>query len=435
MTTLGEIVYASPEKTDPGKNPNVPYVGLEHIDSGSRRLCGIGKAADVRSAKSVFRADDVLYGKLRPYLNKVVRPEFDGVCSTDILVFRATEKAHPAFIEHLVSAPQFVEYAMAHAAGINLPRTSYKKLAEYPVALPPLAEQRRIVAWLDALMARSRRARALLEEVPTQLAQARQSLLASAFRGDLTADWRNANRPSETAEELLNRTRMRRSQKSPSARARKEITDLPETWVSASIDDLSVFLTSGSRDWSAYYKSDGYGVFILAQNIRPMRLELSSVQRVSPPANHRDKARSQIQEGDILITIVGAGTGQVCRVPRNLADHYVCQSVALLRPALAEMGEYLEFYFNANCGAQGQFSELMYGQGRPHLGFDQLRELSVPLPPQPEQHEIVCRLNAAFARLDAASTAHQAALIELNRLDQALLSRAFYGHLVPSSTK
>jgi len=86
-TRIGDFIFLSSEKFDPTISEDKRFVGLKHIDSNKRRLLGFGKSSETRSTKNVFRKGDLLYGKLRPYLNKVWVSDFDGVCSTDILVF------------------------------------------------------------------------------------------------------------------------------------------------------------------------------------------------------------------------------------------------------------------------------------------------------------------------------------------------------------
>src|SRR5690242_16151995 len=86
-TTVGQVTAPSAERFEPTGAAGVPYLSLEHLESNTHRIIGRGDSSQVRSTKSVFRKGDVLYGKLRPYLNKVAVADFDGVCSTDILVF------------------------------------------------------------------------------------------------------------------------------------------------------------------------------------------------------------------------------------------------------------------------------------------------------------------------------------------------------------
>jgi type I restriction enzyme, S subunit len=87
-TTLGEIAEPSRERASPMDDAKLRYVGLEHIEPHSMRLLGYGHARDVRSSSVRFSKGYVLYGKMRPYLNKVWVAEFDGLCSAEFLVFQ-----------------------------------------------------------------------------------------------------------------------------------------------------------------------------------------------------------------------------------------------------------------------------------------------------------------------------------------------------------
>ena len=127
----------------------LPYVGLEHIDPCEPTLKRWGDPEDVRSAKTRFAPGDILYRKLRPYLDKSVLAPFAGICSTDILVLRA--QAERAIGELLVSAihtKPFLEHAASTTAGVNHPRTSWNALKVHALAVPPLPEQRAIAAVL-----------------------------------------------------------------------------------------------------------------------------------------------------------------------------------------------------------------------------------------------------------------------------------------------
>lgn len=127
------------------------YVGLEHIGQGTLSLQGVGRGKGVASGKSRFVAGDVLFGKLRPYFRKVVRPTFDGVCSTDIWVIRAREQVDPGFLFYLVAGQDFVDYANSGSSGTRMPRANWSHVEEFRVALPPLEEQRAIAEVLGSL--------------------------------------------------------------------------------------------------------------------------------------------------------------------------------------------------------------------------------------------------------------------------------------------
>ena len=202
-TKLGQIIVLSKEKVNPLDLDEIPYISLEHIESDTCRIIGHGWAKDVKSTKSVFQAGQILYGRLRPYLNKVFKPDFSGICSTDILVLTGTGAIDNDFLLRFLSQNSVVQYATSRSSGINLPRVSFTALTELPINLPPLNEQKRIANQINLLKEKSSSARKALEAMPPLLEKFRQSVLSSAFRGDLTADWRAQNPDIEPAEKLL----------------------------------------------------------------------------------------------------------------------------------------------------------------------------------------------------------------------------------------
>lgn len=130
----------------------LPYVGLEHIEKDTGQFTGdfTGTQEDMLATKFRFTPKHVLYGKLRPYLNKVALPDFDGVCTTEILPILPDEhKLSRTYLWGLLLSPQFVGWASQAVAGAQLPRLSPKDLANFCIPLPPLDEQKRIAAILE----------------------------------------------------------------------------------------------------------------------------------------------------------------------------------------------------------------------------------------------------------------------------------------------
>lgn len=145
------------------------YVGLENIESGGK-FVGVGPVhnGELASSKFAFTPRHVLYGKLRPYLAKIARPDFDGICSTDILPVLPGPDLDRGYLAWLLLSPHMVSWAASQATGANLPRLSPRTLAKMEIPLPPLAEQRRIAAILDAadaLRVKRRAAIAKLDEL------------------------------------------------------------------------------------------------------------------------------------------------------------------------------------------------------------------------------------------------------------------------------
>ena len=146
-----EIASLRRENIKPTDFPQFNYVGLEHIDSGESQLKRWGDASEVKSAKSHFYLNDVLYGKLRSYLDKAVIAEMEGICSTDILVVTASPKTIPRFLVNLLHTHSFISHATATSTGVNHPRTSWNSLGKFTFALPSLPEQRAIASILGAI--------------------------------------------------------------------------------------------------------------------------------------------------------------------------------------------------------------------------------------------------------------------------------------------
>ena len=168
MVTLGDVATIERVGLDPGDlDPSTPYLGLEHIERGGQILgrSTVG-GSELASTQFSFTPDHVLFGKLRPYLAKIARPDFAGVCSTDLLPIRPGEHVDRDYLVHYLRLPSTVDQAATRAAGANLPRLNPAVLATFEIPLPPLPEQRRIAAILDhtdALRAKRRHSLTLLD--------------------------------------------------------------------------------------------------------------------------------------------------------------------------------------------------------------------------------------------------------------------------------
>jgi type I restriction enzyme S subunit len=149
--TLGDVASIERRGIDPRTlNEDTTYLGLEHIETGGRIISRstVGESS-VSSTKYKFDASHVLFGKLRPYLGKIAAPDFDGVCSTDILPIRPGRALDRGYLLHFLRQPSVVDLAAARATGANLPRLGPSELARFEIPLPPIDEQRRIAAILD----------------------------------------------------------------------------------------------------------------------------------------------------------------------------------------------------------------------------------------------------------------------------------------------
>lgn len=144
------------------------YLGLEHIESGGEILAADPVSdGELASTKFQFGPEHLLYGKLRPYLAKIAMPDFDGICSTDILPVRPGPELDRKYLAYFLRQPSMVDYATARSSGANLPRLSPKALADFLIPWKPLPEQQRIAAILDQADALRRLRRQSLSGVST----------------------------------------------------------------------------------------------------------------------------------------------------------------------------------------------------------------------------------------------------------------------------
>jgi type I restriction enzyme M protein len=154
MVELGEVLKKSTDSINPqSQNGEVKYVGLENIEQNTGLIVGDldTEISTIKSTKMKFKEGDVLYGKLRPNLNKVHYCNFEGICSTDIFVLLCdTEKANPVFYSNVLRNNAFNTEVLKGLSGAQLPRVGWNYFSSLIVPLPPLSVQKEIVTQIEA---------------------------------------------------------------------------------------------------------------------------------------------------------------------------------------------------------------------------------------------------------------------------------------------
>jgi len=153
VVRLGDVCSQRNEVIQPSGKGRYRFVGLEHINSGETRLYTYDLDLGIKSSKFRFYAGDILYGKLRPYLDKAVLVDFDGICSTDLLVLTPNDekKVLAEFLIYVIHSHKFIQHAISTTSGTNHPRTSWKAISRYIFGLPPLPEQQKIAEILSTV--------------------------------------------------------------------------------------------------------------------------------------------------------------------------------------------------------------------------------------------------------------------------------------------
>ena len=221
--TLDQVLEPRSSRVSPTQFPAMPYIGLEHVQAHTSQLLGTVPAGTMTSSAARFLAGDVLYGRMRPYLNKVVQPQFDGLASAEFIVLPKTEGVDSKFLLRRLSATDFVEFACSQYEG-DRPRVKFDQLGRFELRVPPRAEQTRIVDKLEELLSDLDAGVAELKAAQKKLGQYRQSLLKAAVEGRLTRAWRAQHgEPEETGAQLLARIlRERRARWEAKQRAKFE---------------------------------------------------------------------------------------------------------------------------------------------------------------------------------------------------------------------
>ncbi len=431
-TTFGEISLPSKEKMEPDQWPDAPYLSLEHVESQTGRIIGFGCARDVISTKTVFRAGDVLYGKLRPYLNKVCIPERDGICSTDLLVFPRSKWLESRFLLWFLLKAEVVEFAHHHSSGVQLPRVDFHALGELDFPLAPLAEQKRIVAKVAELLTRVRATEERLTRIPIILKRFRQAVLAAACSGRLTADWREViqNRNQDSIFLLKGLGDSASPAFVPDQDDPIEPYEVPHQWAwtrCENICDPNRAITYGVIKLGLPVKG---GVPTLrSSDVRWLEIDTNQIKCISAKIASA-YSRTFLQGGEVLVTVRGT-LGGVAVAPSALAGHNVSREVAVL-PVHSSLDPHFFAYVIGAVWSQNWLMQVTKGVAYTGINIRDLKRLPVPFPPVPEQHEIVRRVESLFKLADAIEKRVASATARTDKLTQSILAKAFRGDLVPT---
>lgn len=378
----------------------------------------------MKSAGMVFGEGDTLYGRLRPYLNKVCRPPFDGVASAEFIVFKATPALAPGFLLYFLSQPDFVSFATLANEG-DRPRVKWSQLASYPVKLPPLDEQRRIVAAIEEQFSRLDVGVASLERAKRNIARVRASILSAAVTGRLV--------PQDPTDEpaavlLANVGAAVVARRRPKLR-RIDLNGLPPSgWAQTRIADVVVTLDYGSSAKATSEPDAGVPILRMG-NIQDGEILFDDLKYL--PTTHPDSSAFVLTAGDLLFNRTNSPelVGK-CAVFRG-ADAPVAFASYLVRARTAPGVDprYLSFWINSSPGRK-YIAEVRSQQvGQANVNATKLAEMPIWLPPEAEQTRIVEEVDRHLSVLKSMSHAIEVARLRANRLRQAILREAFTGRL------
>ncbi len=438
---LGAVTQPRGLKRKPAEVGDAPFIGLESIESHTMRLLNVKRTGDVKSAGSYFENADVLYSRLRPYLNKVYMPDFYGLVSGEFIVFPKQDSLDNAYLKYFLNRVEFASHATRLNAG-DRPRVDFSQLADYPFPLPPLAEQHRIVAEIERHLTRLDASVAALKRVQGNLKRYRASVLKDACEGKLVpteSDLAHAEgRDYEPADRLLERIlserrahRMARKNrrvkhKEPVAPDTSTLPGLPEGWVWSKVgQSFDVYVGStpkrarpdfwnGDIPWVSSGEVSNGRIKSTRESITQEGFENSSVN-LHPV-------------GTVLLGMIGEGKtrGQV-----SILDIPACNNQNSAAIRVSESGLPPEYVFYYLWGQYDATRRVGSGNNQPALNKTRVQELLLPLPPLAEQRRIVAEVERRLSVIQQTEAAVEANLTRAERLRQSILKQAFAGNLVP----
>jgi type I restriction enzyme S subunit len=456
MSTLAEATRLSRARGQPSEFGNADFVGLEHIEAQTTRLIGCAPAASMRSSGVTFRKGDVLYGRMRPYLNKVWVADRSGLCSGEFIVFGADGALGGPFLQYRLNAQDFVTFA-DHTTSGDRPRADFADLGRFPVLVPPASEQRRIEERIADLLADLNAGVAALERVKRNLVRYRAAVLHAAVTGQLTAAWRKRNGPpSEAGQQLLERILIERRRiweertlakyradgKQPPKGWRERYIEpaqapstssangpTPTGWGRARIEQLG-FVSSGTTPKRGEPRFWQGGTVPWVSSSVVNEIYVDSASEFVTELALEETSLKLYEPGTLLVAMYGEGKtrGKVT----ELRISATCNQ-ALAAISLVSDGSHVIRGFVKVC-LLAMYEELRRqaaGGVQPNLNGELIARIEIPLPPAIEQREILALAQQRVSQIDALELQLIALVARAARLRQAILKAAFEGRLVP----
>ncbi|MBT3358825.1 MAG: restriction endonuclease subunit S [Rhodospirillales bacterium] len=468
--SLGTVfLYDAGAKREPKSlDPSQWLLELEDIEKETGRLLNRMSVADreSKSTKSQFQIGDILYGKLRPYLTKVLVADEPGYSTTEIVAIRPIVPLCSEYCALALRRPDFVEYVTRLGQGTKMPRLRTEDAVVSPFPLPPLAEQHRITAKVDELMAlcdrleaarvqreatRDRLAAASLARLnapdpdpetfqnhaafaldnlaplttrPDQIKALRQTILNLAVHGKLVEQ----DPADEPASALLKRIAGEKAERVAAGliRVQKPLEPvesnerefgLPGNWVCVRLGEV-VKLWNGLAFKSADFGNEGIPVVRIG-DLQDGAVSLSNAARVPQKIALQASEEIWIPDGALLLAMSGATTGKTAfntTGQRLLLN----QRVGRIEPFQMNI-HFIRFFFETIVARNLSIS---LGTAIPNLSAKQINETAIPLPPLAEQHRIVAKVDELMALCDRLEASLATADTTRQRLLEALLHEA-----------
>jgi type I restriction enzyme S subunit len=326
------------------------------------------------------------------------------------------------------------------ASGTTFAEISGTNAAKIPLLLAPFVEQQRIVAKLEKLFGQVDICKQRVAKIPALLKRFRQSVLAAACFGRLTADWREENPRAGDSSALVAELEQAHEaagghKQGNAAPPTDEAHDLSEDMLPSSWR-MTEMRTAVCPDRPITYgilkpgpDTAGGIPYVRVADFPNDRLDLKGIRRTTRKIE-QTFARARLREGDILLSLRGT-VGRVCVVPKELQDANITQDTARLSVQPALNAGFLKWFLRAT-PTQKRMQKAVKGVAVRGINIGDVRAIQLPVPPLPEQQEIVRRVESLFALADRIEARFAEGRKRVDGIAQAVLAKAFRGELVPT---
>lgn len=437
---IDDLATVNPGRIDNvSADTNVSFVPMSAVSDVHGEILGptVRPFAEVSKGYTQFEDGDVIFAKITPCMENgkiaVARSLENGVAcgSTEFHVVRPLAGNSADYIWRFLRQKSFRENAEASMTGaVGQRRVPAGYLKESRLPVPPLPEQQRIVAKIDSLTGKSKRARDHLDHVPRLVEKYKQAVLATAFRGGLSR--RESERDFDRTTVAANLAELvieHRRQKSATVGSKPDdLFELPPHWcwtTTEMVVEPGAEIVYGIVQPGPKLQS---GVpYVRGTDIENGRIKLDQLLFTSEEIAKRYE-RASLRGGDILLGIIRAT--KVAVVPDELEGGNITQGTARFRPSRLICTDFLARWLESQ-SAQSWLHSKYRGIDMPGLNLRDVRQLPVPLPPLDEQRLVAGSIERAFAWIDRLAADAISARKLIDHLDQAVLAKAFRGELVP----
>jgi type I restriction enzyme S subunit len=329
------------------------------------------------------------------------------------------------------------------AAGSNINNLRNEHFAAIDVPLAPLAEQVRIVSQLETVLAKADECQHRIERVAVFLKRLRQSVLAAAYSGRLTVDWREQNPGAIDASDLI--AELELSHQSAGGHKRGNAAPPTDEAHDLSTDELpSSWCMTDLRTAVCPDRPITYGIlkpgpnttngipYVRVADFPNDQLNLENIRRTTRDIE-KTYARARLRTGDILLSIRGT-VGRVVVVPPELQNANITQDTARVSIQPALNSDFVMWYLRST-PTQKRMQRAVKGVAVRGINIGDVRALQVPVPPRGEQVEIVRRVEALLGLADRIEARYMAVKQQVDHLPQSILAKAFRGELVPTEAE